>query len=71
MKKVKALAFVIALTALVAQGQEPITQTGKDRTAEQDVRRLNTEESAAFLHKEPKALARLWSDDFVVTNPPE
>jgi hypothetical protein len=27
------------------------------------------EENQAFLHKDPKTLARLWSDDFVVTNP--
>jgi ketosteroid isomerase-like protein len=34
----------------------------------EEVRRLNTEEVQAFLQKDPKAMARLWSDDFVVTN---
>ena len=33
------------------------------------IRRLNTEEVEAFLHKDSKTMARLWSDDFVVTNP--
>jgi hypothetical protein len=33
------------------------------------VRRLNTQEVQAFLQKDAKAMARLWSDDFVVTNP--
>jgi ketosteroid isomerase-like protein len=36
---------------------------------EAEIRQLNTEEVAAFLHKNPQALARLWSDDFIVTNP--
>ena len=37
--------------------------------AEQEVRRLNVEEVNAFLHKDPETMARLWSDDFHVTNP--
>jgi ketosteroid isomerase-like protein len=43
--------------------------TKKASPAEEEVRRLNVEEVEAFLHKDPKTLARLWSDDFVVTNP--
>ena len=42
--------------------------TDKDG-AEQDVRKLNADEVTAFLNNDPKALARAWSDDFVVTNP--
>ena len=38
-------------------------------TAEQQVRKLNTEEVDAFLHKDPATMERLWSDDMVVTNP--
>jgi ketosteroid isomerase-like protein len=38
-------------------------------TAEEQVRQLNVEEVNAFLHRDPKAMARLWSDDLVVTNP--
>ena len=30
---------------------------------------LNAEEVEAFLYNDPKAMAHLWSDDFVVTNP--
>ena len=33
------------------------------------MRRLNVEEVEAFLTRDPKSMARLWSDDFVVTNP--
>jgi ketosteroid isomerase-like protein len=43
--------------------------TGKANPAEEEIRRLNADELEAFLHKDPKTLARLWSDDFVVTNP--
>jgi ketosteroid isomerase-like protein len=43
--------------------------TGKDNRAEEELRRLNGEKVDAFLHKDPKTMARLWSDDLVVTNP--
>ena len=43
--------------------------TDKEKSAEGEVRRLNAEEVEAFLHQDPKAMERLWSDDFVVTNP--
>lgn len=36
---------------------------------EQEVRRLSADEVNAFLHNDPAALERIWSDDFVVTNP--
>ena len=38
-------------------------------SAEAEVRRLSAEEVQAFLRSDSEALARLWSDDFVVTNP--
>jgi ketosteroid isomerase-like protein len=38
-------------------------------TAEREVRRLNDAEVEAFLHRDAAAMARLWSDDLVVTNP--
>jgi ketosteroid isomerase-like protein len=44
-------------------------QTDENRRVEQRVRGLNTEEADAFLHQDAKALAHLWSDDLVVTNP--
>lgn len=40
-----------------------------DKQSEEEVRQLNAAEVAAFLHNDPKAMAGLWSDDFVVTNP--
>ncbi len=36
---------------------------------EQEVRRLSAEEVNAFLHNDAAAMERIWSDDFVVTNP--
>lgn len=39
------------------------------QTAEQEVRRLSDAEVDAFLHRDPAAMARLWSDDMVVTSP--
>jgi ketosteroid isomerase-like protein len=39
------------------------------QTAEVAVRQANVEEVAAFIHNDPKEMARLWSEDFVVTNP--
>jgi ketosteroid isomerase-like protein len=52
--------------ALIATTSPAATE---DEQAQEAVRKLNTEEVEAFLHKDPKAMARLWSDDFVVTNP--
>ena len=36
---------------------------------EDEIRRLNTQEVEAFLHRDPNTMASLWSDDLVVTNP--
>jgi uncharacterized protein (TIGR02246 family) len=63
------LASLVGVGALLASAQVTRQPTKEDRRAEEEVRRLNAEELAAFLHKDPKAMARLWSDDFVVTNP--
>jgi ketosteroid isomerase-like protein len=43
--------------------------TSKVSPAETEVRRANSEEVDAFLRNDPKAMERLWSEDFVVTNP--
>jgi ketosteroid isomerase-like protein len=62
------LASLTVLFYLFAVAQEkPVTIAEDDST--QEVRRLNKEECDAFLHKDSRTLARLWSDDFVVTNP--
>ena len=69
MKRAIAAALLIAVAAFLSQGQTMSSQTDKNRRLEQEVRRANTEEADAFLHKDGKALANLWADDFVVTNP--
>ena len=50
---------------LDAQNSEPPAKLSE----EQEVRKLNAEEVGAFLMNDPKAMARVWSEDFVVTNP--
>lgn len=73
MKKFFASAAIVGLLSGVSShsgsGQTPPTATGKDKQAEEEVRRLNEDEVQAFLQKDAKAMARVWSDDFVVTNP--
>ena len=69
MNKTIAWALLVAVPALLALGQTMSPQTDENRRVEQELRHLNTEEPDAFLHKDAKALANLWSDDFVVTNP--
>ena len=63
------LASLVGVGVLFASGQVIGQQTSKDVRAEEEVRKLNAEEVEAFLHKDSKTMARLWSDDFVVTNP--
>jgi uncharacterized protein (TIGR02246 family) len=53
----------------VASGHTASTATDVNNSSEQEIRRLNGEEVQAFVHNDPKEMARLWSDDFVVTNP--
>jgi uncharacterized protein (TIGR02246 family) len=47
----------------------PDKAAARESSAEEEVRRLNTEEVQAFLQRDADAMARIWSDDFVVTNP--
>ena len=63
------LASLTGVAALFASAQASTDATEEGKHAEEEVRRLNVEENQAFLHKDPKTLARLWSDDLVVTNP--
>ena len=63
---VAALTGTLTLTAAQAQSTAAAA-TGAQ--AEAEVRRLSDEEVQAFLGRDASALARLWSDDFVVTNP--
>ena len=64
MKKAIALATLITMAALLASGQ-----ANQNRRTEEEIRRLNAQEVEALLHNDVKTLGRLWSDDFVVTNP--
>jgi len=59
------LTFTMLSLVLVAQSYP----TSADNPAEQQVRQASEEEVQAFLHKDAKTMARLWSDDLVVTNP--
>jgi uncharacterized protein (TIGR02246 family) len=72
MKSFLFYALSIASSAILgtvfASNQETNQPSGKDNPAE-EVRRLNAEEVEAFIHNDAKTMARLWSDDFVVTNP--
>jgi len=63
------LVLLVGASALFAIAQVTGPPPSADNRAEEEVRRLNNEEVEAFLHKDSKAMARLWSDDFVVTNP--
>ncbi|MGA9801683.1 MAG: nuclear transport factor 2 family protein [Terriglobales bacterium] len=71
MKAIAAFASILALLTgvPVLLAQTTGSATSNDKKAEEEVRRLNDEEIEAFLQKDPKAMARLWSDDLVVTNP--
>jgi ketosteroid isomerase-like protein len=62
--KILAAFIALALLPRVASG----ANTASD-SAEEAIRRLNAEEVEAFLKNDRAAMARLWSDDFVVTNP--
>jgi uncharacterized protein (TIGR02246 family) len=65
----KILSTSIALTLfLLTSHGVSVADTNSD-SAEEGIRRLNAEEVDAFLKNDRGAMARLWSDDFVVTNP--
>jgi ketosteroid isomerase-like protein len=60
------LFFVVSSLTLFGQVADT---SSDDKRIESDIRKLNTEEVQAFVHNDSKAMANLWSDDFVVTNP--
>ena len=61
-------ASLVGASITLSSAQGISKPTGGNQT-EEEVRRMNAEEVEAFLHNDPKTMARLWSDDFVVTNP--
>jgi ketosteroid isomerase-like protein len=66
---VSALLLVSALMVPVVLSTVVAAQSASPPNGESEVRRLNNEEVEAFLKNDRAAMARLWSDDFVVTNP--
>ncbi len=57
----------VAALSFSTQSSPPLSE--QDRRAEAEIQRLNADEVEAFLKRDPKSMARLWSDDMVVTNP--
>ena len=62
MKIIILIATLIGVALLVSAQAE-------DRHIEDEIRKLNTQEVEALIHNDLPTLKRLWSDDFVVTNP--
>jgi uncharacterized protein (TIGR02246 family) len=69
MRKVSLVACVAILLTTSGFGRANESAKAKASSAEQQIRQLNNDEVQAFLHNDATAMARLWSDDFVVTNP--
>ncbi|HET6887870.1 MAG TPA: nuclear transport factor 2 family protein [Candidatus Udaeobacter sp.] len=65
----KILAAFIAFALLLLTSRGASVANKSSDSAEEGIRRLNAEEVDAFLKNDRAAMARLWSDDFVVTNP--
>ncbi len=63
------IACFTSMAPLLAAAQGASSSSAADASADKEIRRLNTEEVEAFLHKDSKAMEHLWSDDMVVTNP--
>ncbi len=59
--------LMLSMVSLVVVAQS--FPTSADSQSEQQVRQASDEEVQAFHHSDAKIMARLWSDDFVVTNP--
>lgn len=70
----KALFICILLPAAACSvpslfAQQTPAPTSDTVAAEGAVRQVNAEEIQAFVHNDPKAMARLWADEFIVVNP--
>ena len=64
MEKVIALAAFLTVAALLVPAQ-----TSGGMRVEEEVRQLNAQEVEGLRRNDVKALMRIWSEDFVVTNP--
>lgn len=63
------LAASTALPGLLAFAAATPDKPAAESAATQQVRQLNEQEVQAMLHGDAEAMARLWSDDLVVSNP--
>ena len=68
MKRVPALVLTLAVMFIAASAQQT-TQSKSNQATEKQIRQLNAAEHDAFMKNDADALAKIWSDDFVVTNP--
>jgi ketosteroid isomerase-like protein len=66
---VASLACLAPLTAQAQRTAEPSRVGAAQRSAEEQIRRLNTQEVNALMHHDLRVLTTIWSDDMVVTNP--
>ena len=57
--------LILALSAGITKD----ANAAADEDKEQEIRKLSAEEVNAFLKNDRESMARLWSDDMVVTNP--
>jgi hypothetical protein len=64
MNKVMILATLVTAAILFVFGQ-----ANSDQRVEEEISRLNDQEVEALLRNDVKTLGRLWSEDFIVTNP--
>ncbi len=66
----KSRLFVVAVTIALCGASAAAAQSKTDGSlGDAKLRAANAREVDAFLATDPAALAQLWSDDFVVTNP--
>jgi hypothetical protein len=63
------LIALLTFGSVFAIAQMTLAPSEKASPAEQEVRATSAEEVAAFIHNDPKEMTRLWSNNFVVTNP--
>jgi uncharacterized protein (TIGR02246 family) len=66
--RVSLLLFATCISLVLASAGSAARRPAAPKQ-EEAVRRLSNEEVQAFLHRDPDALARLWSENFLVTNP--
>ena len=72
MRRILAIAVLVSLIPiLIVMGQARASRARSSNSAdvEREVRRASAEEVTALVARDTTALERIWSDDFVVTNP--